>query len=70
MAKVEADLWYLKVECRNPKCRRGIALGGPFQSPLGPQGLPPTIEAVCPHCGQTDQWTPEDVRFAQGRRLN
>jgi hypothetical protein len=65
MAGGEAGKWYLAVECRNPKCRRGIVFQEAPDDPTEDVAVPEKIPLSCPHCGRSDIFRPFDVRRVQ-----
>jgi hypothetical protein len=68
MAKIEHDKWYLSVDCQNPQCRRGIAIGEPHDElPTEPQVLSDILHVVCSHCGLQQDRSADELRFVKSQ---
>jgi hypothetical protein len=65
MATLDPGKWYLVVECRNPQCRRAIAIRGVSDDPSDEVVLAEELTLSCLHCGRRDLYRPFDVRRIQ-----
>jgi hypothetical protein len=67
MTVVEAGRWYLTVECRNPSCRRRIAIAEADHAPTMLFDIQAPIEGQCPYCGSPGRWDLEEIRSFQAQ---
>jgi hypothetical protein len=65
MTAFEPGKWYLAVECRNPLCRRAIAICEAPDDPEEGVAVDEEMRLKCPHCGRTGVYRPFDVRRIQ-----